>query len=728
MKRILKSFLCLTLGVMAFSSCTNNDVYDPNYAKEQYDNAFKTNVLGGSNIDSQQNWNSSVMSTLNVNIQLDLLESYTLRLFTANPLYDSQATLLAQTTGKTGETVSMKFAKPMASTTLYVEAINSKNRYNVQTVDMTGTEATVALGASATSRTNISGTSTDPATYQKEESAFISPSVLEGNGYYDVTTMAASDLSQLDVTYWDAAINGNKTKYGDGKHYVVPAEKTVKANLGYSKQKDADCIILVKGTWEVPNDIQFSNSQLIVVAEGGKIIFDGNAEFNSLARMVNKGQIVSSSGDISIQNWSGNTDFYNAGTLSLTNGGLIIAGNYSQIYNKGNLTVKYLSGQGQSTVVNFGTLIAESTAKNNYTTEGQSTAVSNLNLVNACNATVKAAGFYQLILCNSSRLNCSTGLYTGGGNGGNVYMGDHAVIKAGNWIDNGGKFYGPVESANAAIFQFTGTICEKNVGSFSTTGYLYYDGNLNDSNDASGESSHYQLTVLRTGVWNNSTVISNYIKNTCSESTTTISIPKGDCTGDGYNPKDDPVDPPVITPTTYYYAFEDMGSIGDYDFNDVVLSVEYPVLNGTQKDAVIKLCAAGGTLPVSVKYNSETICEEVHTAFGVSTTTMVNTGATAKDAVTIKTLSNVGDSFDASSLALSIVVSNNKTSTEVKANAQSGEVPQMIRVPAPWKWPKETVNISVAYGTENHSFGTWGANYGSNTDWYEYPVASRTME
>ncbi len=714
MKRILKSFLCLTLGVMAFSSCTNNDVYDPNYAKEQYDNAFKTNVLGGSNIDSQQNWNSSVMSTLNVNIQLDLLESYTLRLFTANPLYDSQATLLAQTTGKTGETVSMKFAKPMASTTLYVEAINSKNRYNVQTVDMTGTEATVALGASATSRTNISGISTDPATYQKAESAFISSSVLEGNGYYDVITIPQNQLGGMDIINYN--VQPNKFYYGDGKHYVVPAEKTVKANLGYSKQKDADCIILVKGTWEVPNDIQFSNAQIIVVAEGGKIIFDGNAKFDSGARFINKGTIETASGTISIENYTeAQADCYNSGTMTLNNGGLSVAGNNSQLYNKGTMSMKYLDARGNCTFTNFGTLTAESTTKGNYTTDGQGTAASNFRLINGCYTKINAMGIVYLVLCDNSRVDCSTGIFTGGGNSGKIYFGKYTEVNAGDWHDNGGTFYGASSSSDYSVFKFTKSLTMDN--SFSTSGYLYYDGDF--STEGKGYSSNTNWWASQ-----NATKITH----TTSESTSSLSIPKGDCTGDGYNPKDDPVDPPVITPTTYYYAFEDMGSIGDYDFNDVVLSVEYPVLNGTQKDAVIKLCAAGGTLPVSVKYNSETICEEVHTAFGVSTTTMVNTGATAKDAVTIKTLSNVGDSFDASSLALSIVVSNNKTSTEVKANAQSGEVPQMIRVPAPWKWPKETVNISVAYGTENHSFGTWGANYGSNTDWYEYPVTSRTME
>ena len=174
---------------------------------------------------------------------------------------------------------------------------------------------------------------------------------------------------------------------------------------------------------------------------------------------------------------------------------------------------------------------------------------------------------------------------------------------------------------------------------------------------------------------------------------------------------------------TYYYAYEDLGSVGDFDFNDVVLGVDYPVMNGTDKTAVIKVYAAGGTLPVSVKYNGTEICADVHTALNVSTSTMVNTGSQmSMDPVTIYTKTGITGTFDASNMDLSIVVKGTNTSTEIVPNVQSGQVPQMIKVPSPWRWPREQVNISAAYV----SFGAWGCNYTANKTWYQNGDSSKT--
>ena len=53
-------------------------------------------------------------------------------------------------------------------------------------------------------------------------------------------------------------------------------------------------------------------------------------------------------------------------------------------------------------------------------------------------------------------------------------------------------------------------------------------------------------------------------------------------------------------PNVVTIAFEDLGSIYDYDFNDVVIKVEYTTGTAT---AVITLMSVGGTLPVKIYYN-----------------------------------------------------------------------------------------------------------------------------
>ena len=86
-------------------------------------------------------------------------------------------------------------------------------------------------------------------------------------------------------------------------------------------------------------------------------------------------------------------------------------------------------------------------------------------------------------------------------------------------------------------------------------------------------------------------------------------------------------------PAKYFIAFEDLGGTYDFDFNDVVLEIDY--VSGWELGTV-KCVAAGGTLPVEVFYDGESftprgqddatsIWGEIHEAFGVDVQTVVNT-------------------------------------------------------------------------------------------------------
>lgn len=54
-------------------------------------------------------------------------------------------------------------------------------------------------------------------------------------------------------------------------------------------------------------------------------------------------------------------------------------------------------------------------------------------------------------------------------------------------------------------------------------------------------------------------------------------------------------------PCPYYFFFEDLGAKADFDFNDIVLKVEYTPSN-EPSTAKVSLMAAGGTLPFTVSY------------------------------------------------------------------------------------------------------------------------------
>ena len=142
---------------------------------------------------------------------------------------------------------------------------------------------------------------------------------------------------------------------------------------------------------------------------------------------------------------------------------------------------------------------------------------------------------------------------------------------------------------------------------------------------------------------------------------------------------------------------EDLGSIGDFDFNDVVFDVEF-----VDGNAHIILRAAGGTMPLYIQGEGQVgVRYEVHDQFGVDVKTMVNTGngTVTKDPVEIWL--NGITSVD----QIQVWVTNTKTDTQAtyEVGANKGEAPQKINVPSTVAWSKERVNIQKTYP----KFETW---------------------
>lgn len=164
----------------------------------------------------------------------------------------------------------------------------------------------------------------------------------------------------------------------------------------------------------------------------------------------------------------------------------------------------------------------------------------------------------------------------------------------------------------------------------------------------------------------------------------------------------------------YYYAFEDLGGIGDFDFNDVVIRASAPV-NGKGD---IELCAAGGTMETYVYLGSTVLGggSEVHDLFRVSLTTMVNTRNRSEKAF-VKIGEYTGTS--ASNLDLSIRVVNKGSSQTITTNNMNGECPLAITINGSsthgtWKWPFERQRIDNAFP----EFHTWVANKDADIDWW----------
>ena len=154
---------------------------------------------------------------------------------------------------------------------------------------------------------------------------------------------------------------------------------------------------------------------------------------------------------------------------------------------------------------------------------------------------------------------------------------------------------------------------------------------------------------------------------------------------------------------------EDLGTIGDFDFNDVVFYAKVWESGKTE----ITLLAAGGTLNLTVAG------KEVHEAFGVSKSTMVNTMESTGKGADKDPFYFVASNTYNSLIDIPIVVTGKDAAgnvTSYELSAEMGKAPQKICVPMGFKWCKEYQNLSTVYpGFKSWTTGaadTWaGGNY-----------------
>ena len=188
-------------------------------------------------------------------------------------------------------------------------------------------------------------------------------------------------------------------------------------------------------------------------------------------------------------------------------------------------------------------------------------------------------------------------------------------------------------------------------------------------------------------------------------------------TGNFEKPVDiNPNPEPEVTSQTWIVACEDLGAVGDYDFNDIVFSVSY--VSG-QNTVTVTPLAAGGTLAAHL-YCGDKSLGEIHSLFGIDDITkMINTRVDAAyngindvsvESMTVEVASSFSMSDDMG--GFSLVIRNGDNEDKTVIGPSKGTAPQMICVPKTWRWPTELVNIGTAYP----KFGEWGSGY--NTDWY----------
>ena len=462
--------------------------------------------------------------------------------------------------------------------------------------------------------------------------------------------------------------------------------------------------VVVTGTWNLSwTEQKVGALGRIVVANGGTINVGDGATLKS----VNEAQIVvlpggKITGDGAIEFSNGTStelQSYNGGTISVgkfnNNGG--------NFFNYGTLKATTMDGgAGNSRYYNHGIINI-----------GQTGSSANLRIYNGCQ--FYCAGNMRLRNyegTQGSSLICKGELMVSGSNDGTSdasYVGLQAgaLVKCNTLNNNGASWSGPTTGGYAVLdiedkitYLNWEQYAPQNGGYFANNLYVYAGtwNNTPDGNGGETAEKNFQNVMNATGN-GNVTIIQKSTEDKDEIIPADPNFKEGEsgCTP-GF--KGDTPDP---TPQADVRVIAEDLSVSDntdFDFNDVVFDVTF---NYPAGKTTITLLAAGGTLPLYVGG------QEVHEMFGVSTKTMVNTGAGAsKEPVSFE----LDGTFNYN--AKSIVVQVKKEGELAVITAERGKVASKIAVKPQYEWCKERQDIE-----EKHpAFGKYVKGE-VGEDWWE---------
>lgn len=712
----MKKGIFLLACLIGMSSCTDHkDVFDPNAEaekkKEEYDKNFPV-----TDIDPNQDWNTFTIVKASVTVNEDWGENYVVKIYTANPLDEnSGALLLAKGEIKSGETFSTDIELPRHFLGVFVSRTDKAGGCIVKFVQNSGYGIIVTFGLPTENNRARSYTGSNvgipqetrecPYTFQDITEMLKKARELDseasynnaGPGYYKVT----------ESKNYCRSLHGT---YGKTDLFVVVTNgATLTISKGTAVQTGI-CLIVVDGILKLEENVTMPNAVNWIILDKGKI--EGET-------------VVMNDGSDGILN-------YNAGKIEVNTLNL----NGGSFYNCGIVNVANLSSTSQGGEIINSKFLQVTNIVNTV----------NSKIYNNCYMQVETLNQFSLCqLADNSYLKVSGTLQTG--HNAFVKLGKSAVLEANTFRSNGATIVAPSSNSSTNYDEYAflklGYVTQWSEGK-GITGYYIIDpgdyvtspemnnwNNINSTewknnnwlytpyakfkNQALGELSQNNATpVAGQNVIQAKLTITPPILDECSASV----IMNGNSNEDEMN--------------YVYYAFEDFGSVGDYDFNDVILRVSHIVGSST---ATVELVAAGGTLATTVKYKESVLWEEVHRAFGVELSTMVNTGRGGKISLPSSQSIQVNPDarFEDLRFSIKVTYSDGVSTNEVVSvpSTGTGRAPQYLCVPGQWKWPRESVSITSAYkgknGEEGHSFVEWAGDSSKAQDWYLYPTTELVM-
>lgn len=421
--------------------------------------------------------------------------------------------------------------------------------------------------------------------------------------------------------------------------------------------------------------LNYNAEQLYYQTGGGKIYNRGtvnlqeNFEVNQDATVYNEGTVNGT--NITSKPGDGHKSFfYNFGDIELS--GDMELNSCANFYNGGTVTVAKKTSVTQQKIywINNG----------HYTTGSMVFSAKNSTFYNYCQLLVLGnAHMYdgEFNLMNNSYTEAATADYDNFIV--NMYNGAGFNVKGNtDWAAQGdGTFQGfrTVNDGDNAYVRLAGTTTVAgHLHSLEITKGITYA--INNIVDKGAGNSGVQPTYVLAG-------------NAADFSKVTMAPKANDC---GFTWNEEGDDDEEYVKESGRIFCEDLGTIGDFDFNDVVFDakVYYWKKKGTASHTEITLLAAGGTMKITVAG------VDVHKAFGQPDSKMINTGD--DDSKCVKDLEPVrftAETAYESLYDIPIVVKHG--SAERVLEAKPGMAPQKFRADIGTKWADEYVNVTKVY-------------------------------
>lgn len=588
---LLTPVIAIAIVSMLFSCIdSEKDLYDPSYQT--------SNPMGdGFTAPDGFNWatTSNVKVNVEVNAQTDDEFYYVVEIYDTNPIISPNAHLLDKGVAKGNEPYTSEISIESTIKTIFVKEITPTGLATIRTAEIADGIANCNFKTTTPSIRSLAATT---------------------RGFTTITDPNPDDTSLFPLECPSNIENFNAEKCVEGNSYKVTSStkrislwiKNIKLyiteDIELSEQiylTEGSCLYILPGK-KVSMPQAQNNGQancMITIGTGATLTVTKTIQLDNNYKLYNLGTITAEK-----LICTNSSTFFNAGTANIEDR-LSGENGQSTISNSGNLKAEEIYAQGNSHIINTGTIEAEETVINStgaswvnegsWTTEDMKISAWNDYCYNKC----------KLIVTDEFEMTEGHLIVDGGGfvqckelymNNAKIELGAKALFE----ITEKAK-YGYQDKDKG--FKGTGAekallIIKKAVAKTLSPNLIHYSGNLQIvcSDHVIEKIDDWNICWTMTGgaEWG-------------EEGKNTVSIPESECSN-GYNggTPTPPVNPEfpieVEDNQNYTYLFEDQWPLyGDYDMNDIVLTIQKRQIFTNKKNKVTKfelsidLSAAGAT-------------------------------------------------------------------------------------------------------------------------------------